>query len=128
MKTECDYNFVMEKIILPESDEKLLEECDIDTFRSSGKGGQHVNTTESAVRLTHRPSGIVVTSQQERSQHKNKAICIERLRQKVEKLNYRKPKRFKTSVPRRVKKEIRETKVKQSQKKKMRTRPRIDEE
>src|ERR1043166_9900224 len=80
-------------IKLPESDEELLRECDVETFRSSGPGGQHVNKTESAVRLRHRPSGVVVTSQQERSQHRNKAICLLKLRKKIERLNYRPAKR-----------------------------------
>src|SRR5678816_1312548 len=90
-------------IILPESDEDLLRECEIDTFRSSGPGGQHVNKTESAVRLTHVPSGVVVTSRQERSQHRNKTLCLQRLRKKVAQLNYSPAKRVPTRVPRSAK-------------------------
>jgi protein subunit release factor B len=110
-------------IRLPESDEDLLRECEVDTFRSSGPGGQHVNKTESAVRLTHLPSGVVVTSQQERSQHRNKAICLQKLREKIEQLNYRPPRRVPTRKSRGAKNRTLEEKARRSQIKRLRSKP-----
>ena len=114
-------------IRLPESDEDLLRECEFETFRSSGPGGQHVNKTESAVRLRHLPSGVIVTSRQERSQHRNRALCLQRLRRKVAQLNYRPAKRVLTQVSRRAKNRTLEEKARRSQIKRLRSKPSPDE-
>jgi ribosome-associated protein len=117
----------VEMILLPESDEDLLRECEIETFRSSGPGGQHVNKTESAVRLRHPPSGLVVTCREERSQHQNKALCLRKLRERVEQLNRRPAKRIPTRVPRSAKTRTLEAKARRSRVKRLRSKPSNDE-
>src|SRR5688500_17129489 len=114
-------------IILPESNENFLRECKHATFLPSGPGGQHVNKSESAVRLQHVPSGVVVTSLQERSQHRNKAQCLQRLRKKVAQLNYRPAKRVRTRIPRSAKNRTLEEKARRSQIKRLRSKPSRDE-
>jgi protein subunit release factor B len=64
---------------LPDHLRKLLRDCDVETFRGPGPGGQHRNKTESAVRMTHRPSGIVRIARDERSQLLNRKIALERI-------------------------------------------------
>lgn len=109
-------------ILIPRSDDKLLAECIVETMRSSGKGGQHVNTTDSAVRLIHMPTGVSVKIQQARSQHQNKKIALEILRKKLEKLNKVKKPRVKTKIPKSVKEKNLEKKKKHSLLKKSRSR------
>lgn len=118
----------MSLIHLPLSDEDLLAECRVETFKSSGSGGQHVNTTDSAVRLIHLPTGIRVTSQKERSQYLNKQECLSKIRKKAALLNYRKPRRVATKTPRSVKLKNKLKKTKESLKKKLRKAPKRDEE
>lgn len=113
-------------IRLPESDDALLKECQVTAFRASGSGGQHVNKTDSAVRLVHLPTGIVTTSQKERSQFLNKQECLRKLRKLVEKLNYRKPRRVATKVPRSVKERNLEKKAHHSAKKRQRGKFDVD--
>ena len=111
----------MEPIRLPESDEKLLDECEVETYRAGGKGGQHVNKTDSAVRLRHMPTGLVVACQEERSQYLNKQICITKLREKVAKLNDRPALRIATKPPRSAKRAKKKTKTHKASKKKSRS-------
>ena len=74
---------VPEDYRLPDTDEALLGECDVQVFRATGPGGQSVNTTDSAVRLVHRPTGITVVCRRERSQLRNKLSCVRRLRERI---------------------------------------------
>ena len=110
-------------LVLPESDEELLRECEVDTFRSGGPGGQHVNKVETGVRLTHLPTGLVVACREERSQHRNKMNCLRKLREEVARLNYRPPKRVPTRRTRAAKERTLQAKTRRSQIKHLRGKP-----
>ncbi len=112
---------------IPEDDRGLLAECRVDTFRSGGKGGQHQNVTESGVRLTHLPTGIVVTSRRDRSQHRNRQTALDRLRHRLEQRNAPKRRRVKTRIPAHDRRHRLEEKRRRSQTKRSRKNPRLDE-
>jgi ribosome-associated protein len=111
----------------PESDDELLAQCRVDTFRAGGKGGQHQNTTESGVRLTHGPTGIVVTAREERSQHRNRKVALERLRKRLRQRRRKARKRIPTRVPASEKRKRRERKKIRGRKKKLRKPPSPDD-
>lgn len=116
------------EIPIPESDEELLAQCRVETFRAGGPGGQHQNTTDSGVRLVHEPTGIRVVARKERSQHRNRTLALERLRRRLEALNRRAKPRIATAVPRREKRKRLDAKRRRGQAKRKRRPPDPDEE
>lgn len=110
-------------IPVPDDDDALLAECRVETFRAGGPGGQHQNTTESGVRLVHLPTGIRVSAREERSQHRNKAKALERLRAKLEERNRVQKPRRKRRVSKAEKAKRLEEKRRTAEKKRLRRRP-----
>jgi protein subunit release factor B len=108
---------------IPASDDDLLAQCEVDTFRAGGPGGQHQNKTDSAVRLRHRPSGLAVACRAERSQLQNKQTCLRRLRQRLAALNEEAPERLPTRPSRAAQLRRLEEKAQLSQKKSERREP-----
>jgi len=112
---------------LSASDAALLSECRVDTFRSGGKGGQHQNTTDSGVRLTHLPTGIVTISRTERSQHRNRKLALERLRLRLDDRMKVRKKRVPTRVPQGERTRRLSEKRQRSERKSARRRPASEE-
>ncbi len=98
----------------------LKKECRITTFRASGPGGQHRNVTDSAVRLQHLPTGIVVIGRRHRSQHRNMEDALERLARRIEESKRVRKKRVPTRKSKAVRSRELETKKKRGEVKKLR--------
>jgi ribosome-associated protein len=111
---------------IPEANEDLLAQCRVETFTAGGKGGQHQNRTESGVRITHLPTGVVVTAREERSQHRNRVVALDRLRRRLESRNRRPKPRISSRVPRRERARRLEKKRRRSRTKKLRNPPPSD--
>ena len=104
----------------------LQREVRIDVYRASGPGGQHVNRTESAVRLVHEPSGVIVVAADTRSQARNREIAFARLAARLRELNRVPRQRLKTRVPRAAKARRLEAKRRRAEIKRARSRPAED--
>jgi len=108
---------------LPEHLKKLLADVDVETYRGSGPGGQHRNKTESAVRMTHRPTGLVRVATEHRSQLRNRELALERIWRALE-VRRRKPKPRIATRPSKAAKERRLAgKQRDAAKKRMRGQP-----
>jgi peptide chain release factor 1 len=105
------------------SDEALLAQCEVQAHRAGGPGGQHRNKAETAVRLVHLPTALVVEGKDERSRTQNLRIALGRLREKLRKRAYRPPPRHKTKPTRASKERRLESKRLASRKKALRREP-----
>lgn len=112
---------------IPHRDRELLQQCRVDTFRSGGPGGRHADTTDSAIRLTHLPTGIAVIARDGRSQQRNRELALERLRARLRQQRRKRKRRIATRVPKREKRKRLENKRKRSRKKRLRKPPAPDD-
>lgn len=112
---------------IPPDDEALLDECDVTVFQASGPGGQHRNRKLTAVRLRHRPSGLVVVGRRQRSQHRNRVEALQRLRSRLEELQATPAERIVTRPTRAARRRRVEQKRRRSEVKRRRKRVRPEE-
>ena len=110
-------------ILIPNTDEELLAQCGVETFRSSGPGGQNVNRRETAVRLRHHPSGVVIERQTQRTQGRNKQEALDALREKLRAMRRKRRKRVPTAMPRGIREKILTTKKRRGEIKRQRQAP-----
>jgi len=113
---------------VPTSDRELRSQCRVDVFRAGGKGGQHQNVTESGVRLTHLPTGVVASSRRRRSQPANKRVALLSLRTKLRARQRRQKTRVPTRIPRRTLERRRRAKQQRSLRKNSRKNPNLDDD
>ena len=106
--------------------EVLANEVEITVYRASGPGGQHRNTTDSAVRIHHPPSGVTVLATENRSQLRNRKLAMERLVARLRALNHQPKRRRPTSLPAAARRRRLEEKRRQAQRKRLRGRPAED--
>ena len=109
-----------------DSDADLLADCEVETFHSSGPGGQNVNKRETAVRIRHLPTGIVVTCQEDRSQLRNRELALRRLREELDARSRPVPARIPTSVPSGLRRRVAAYKARRAERKELRRRPDLD--
>lgn len=101
--------------------EALERDCTLEFFIASGPGGQHRNKTETGVRLTHRPSGVVVTATERRSQHQNREVAYERMAERLDRLQQRKTPRKVTKPSKAARQRTSEAKQQRSKLKRLRS-------
>ena len=106
-----------------QSAEDIARDCEVQVFRATGPGGQGVNTTDSAVRMRHVPTGITVTARESRSQFQNRASCLRKLRTELERRARPPKRRIKTKVPKRSRQRRLDDKRFNAAKKALRRRP-----
>jgi protein subunit release factor B len=117
----------MEERFAALSDDDLLAQCDVQTFRAGGPGGQHQNMTDSGVRLRHLPTGLTVTCRRERSQLQNKQDCLHRLRLKLAALERTPEPRVPTQPTREAQRRRLEEKARRAALKRQRAAPPADD-